>query len=119
MHRGVEGLFRWRVLPQPEEFLWSVFLYLSEPCCMSGKIIWTNRFSERTNSIGIMVDTLYDVGFLTRYSMTMRVTAHIYQKTCVEDWTYCGGPILARQVHPGSESMAANLFSDLRSIRRR
>jgi hypothetical protein len=49
--------------------------YLSEPCCMSGTIVWTNRFSERASSIGIMVDTLYNVGYVKfSYTVTDRNT---------------------------------------------
>ena len=49
--------------------------YLSEPCCMSGSIFWTNRFSERTSSIGIMVDTLFNVGYVKfNYTVTDRNT---------------------------------------------
>jgi hypothetical protein len=33
-----------------------------------------------------------------RIQWTVRVTAPIYEKTCVENRIYCGGPILVRQV---------------------
>ena len=38
--------------------------YLSEPCYMSGSIIWKNSFGEETSSIGILVSTLDDDNYV-------------------------------------------------------
>jgi hypothetical protein len=41
--------------------------YFSEPCSMSGSIIWKNCYGEKTSSIGITVSTLDSVGYVRFY----------------------------------------------------
>ena len=49
--------------------------YLSEPCCKSGAIYWTNTMGERTGSIDIAVSTLDKVGYIRfKYTVTDRRT---------------------------------------------
>lgn len=49
--------------------------YLSEPCCKSGTITWTNSFGEKTSSIGVSVYTLYENKYVRfYYTITKRNT---------------------------------------------
>ena len=41
--------------------------YFSEPCSMSGSIVWKNGFGEITGSIGITVSTLDNVDYVRFY----------------------------------------------------
>ena len=45
--------------------------YFSEPCSMSGTILWKNSFGEETGSIGITVSTLDDIGYFVRFYYTV------------------------------------------------
>jgi len=49
--------------------------YLSEPCSMSGSIVWKNYYGEETSSIGILVSTLDDDNYVRfQYTSTDRNT---------------------------------------------
>ena len=49
--------------------------YLSEPCSMSGSIVWKNYYGEETSSIGIVVSTLDDDNYVRfQYTSTDRNT---------------------------------------------
>ena len=49
--------------------------YLSEPCSMSGSIVWKNYYGEETSSIGILVSTLDDNNYVRfQYTTTDRNT---------------------------------------------
>ncbi|HUU19733.1 MAG TPA: hypothetical protein VMW72_21460 [Sedimentisphaerales bacterium] len=49
--------------------------YLSEPCSMSGSIVWKNYYGEETSSIGIVVSTLDDNNYIRfQYTTTDRNT---------------------------------------------
>jgi len=49
--------------------------YLSEPCSMSGSIVWKNYYGEETSSISIAVSTMYDDNYVRfQYTTTNRNT---------------------------------------------
>ncbi len=47
--------------------------YFSEPCCMSGRIFWTNSYGEETGSVGIVISTLEGENYVRfHYTVTDR-----------------------------------------------
>jgi len=49
--------------------------YFSEPCSMSGSIVWKNCYGEQTSSIGVAVSTMYGDNYVRfQYTTTDRNT---------------------------------------------
>jgi len=102
--------------------------YFSEPCSMSGTIIWKNCFGEKTSSIGITVFTLDSIDYIrfyytvtnrssgkkTDYDYKVQLTTTPCNFGGVRYWFICplskNGVYCGRRVAKLSKAPGANYF---------